>query len=147
MKLKLWVFSVPTLLLSLWLLGCTGDDAVLLSTGCSLPLGMESGEIKNTQITASSTKTSWFNTWDASLARLNQNGKMNAWRAKVTREQQERQQRQLVNKLVLPVWLWCFLHALASAEHYRVTSQPSFGKITTQLLSRKLVELLATAVT
>lgn len=85
MKLKLCVFSIPTLLLSLWLLGRSGDDTVLLSTGCSLPLGMESGEIKNSQITASSTKTSWFNTWDASLARLNQNGKLNAWRAKVTR--------------------------------------------------------------
>lgn len=57
---------------------------VLLLTGCSLPLGMENGEIKNTQITASSVKTSWFNTWDPSLARLNQKGKINAWRAKVT---------------------------------------------------------------
>lgn len=94
---------IPTLLLSLWLLGCAGDDMVLLSIGCSLPLGMESGEIKNTQITASSTKTSWFNTWDASLARLNQKGKMNAWRAKVTREKQGMQQGQLVNKFVLPL--------------------------------------------
>uniref|UniRef100_A0A8B9F341 F5/8 type C domain-containing protein n=1 Tax=Amazona collaria TaxID=241587 RepID=A0A8B9F341_9PSIT len=51
---------------------------------CSLPLGMENREIKNTQITASSVKTSWFNTWDPSLARLNQEGKINAWRAKVT---------------------------------------------------------------
>lgn len=92
MKLKLWVFSIPTFkLVSLWLVGCTEDDMVLSSTGCSLPLGMESGEIKNTQITASSAKTSWFNTWDASLARLNQNGKMNAWRAKVTRQKKRRQ--------------------------------------------------------
>lgn len=146
MKLKLWVFSIPTLFLSLWPLGCTGDDTVLLSTGCSLPLGMESGEIKNTQITASSAKTSWFNTWDASLARLNQSGKMNAWRAKVTRQKHGRQQGQLVNKFVLLVKSWCSLHALCSAEHDRVTSQPSFGKSTTQLFSRKLAELLATTV-
>uniref|UniRef100_A0A8U8B4R9 Uncharacterized protein n=1 Tax=Geospiza parvula TaxID=87175 RepID=A0A8U8B4R9_GEOPR len=73
------VYNRPTLRMEL--LGCEVD-------GCSLPLGMESGEIKNTQITASSTKTSWFNTWDASLARLNQNGKMNAWRAKFNNNQQ-----------------------------------------------------------
>ncbi|XP_062370855.1 coagulation factor V [Cinclus cinclus] len=72
-------YNRPTLRMEL--LGCEVD-------GCSLPLGMESGEIKNTQITASSTKTSWFNTWDASLARLNQNGKMNAWRAKLNNNQQ-----------------------------------------------------------
>lgn len=137
---------IPTLLLSLWLLGCAGDDMVLLSIGCSLPLGMESGEIKNTQITASSTKTSWFNTWDASLARLNQKGKMNAWRAKVTREKQGMQQGQLVNKFVLPLWSWCFLHALSNAKWDRVTSQPSFGKNTTQFFSRELIKLLATAV-
>lgn len=65
---------------------------VLLLTGCSLPLGMENGEIKNTQITASSVKTSWFNTWDPSLARLNQKGKINAWRAKVTTVKQGQQQ-------------------------------------------------------
>ncbi|KAI1242284.1 hypothetical protein IHE44_0005803, partial [Lamprotornis superbus] len=73
------VYNRPTLRMEL--LGCEVD-------GCSLPLGMESGEIKNTQITASSTMTSWFNTWDASLARLNQNGKMNAWRAKLNNNQQ-----------------------------------------------------------
>ncbi|RMC07735.1 hypothetical protein DUI87_17214 [Hirundo rustica rustica] len=72
-------YNRPTLRMEL--LGCEVD-------GCSLPLGMESGEIKNTQITASSTKTSWFNTWDASLARLNQSGKMNAWRAKWNNNQQ-----------------------------------------------------------
>uniref|UniRef100_A0A8C3TTR7 ferroxidase n=1 Tax=Catharus ustulatus TaxID=91951 RepID=A0A8C3TTR7_CATUS len=73
------VYNRPTLRMEL--LGCEVD-------GCSLPLGMESGEIKNTQIRASSTMTSWFNTWDASLARLNQNGKMNAWRAKLNNNQQ-----------------------------------------------------------
>lgn len=73
------VYNRPTLRMEL--LGCEVD-------GCSLPLGMESGEIKNSQITASSTKTSWFNSWDASLARLNQNGKLNAWRAKLNNNQQ-----------------------------------------------------------
>ncbi|KFO84841.1 Coagulation factor V, partial [Buceros rhinoceros silvestris] len=63
------------------LLGCEVD-------GCSLPLGMENGEIKNTQITASSAKTSWFSTWEPSLARLNQKGKTNAWRAKLNNNQQ-----------------------------------------------------------
>uniref|UniRef100_A0A8C5U8V0 ferroxidase n=1 Tax=Malurus cyaneus samueli TaxID=2593467 RepID=A0A8C5U8V0_9PASS len=73
------VYNRPTLRMEL--LGCEVD-------GCSLPLGMESGQIRSTQITASSTKTSWFNTWEASLARLNQQGKMNAWRAKLNNNQQ-----------------------------------------------------------
>ncbi|XP_072738769.1 coagulation factor V isoform X1 [Ciconia boyciana] len=72
-------YSRPTLRMEL--LGCEVN-------GCSLPLGMENGEIKNTQITASSVKTSWFNTWDPSLARLNQKGKINAWRAKLNNNQQ-----------------------------------------------------------
>ncbi|OPJ66660.1 coagulation factor V [Patagioenas fasciata monilis] len=72
-------YNRPTLRMEL--LGCEVD-------GCSLPLGMENGEIKNNQITASSVKTSWFNTWDPSLARLNQEGKINAWRAKLNSNQQ-----------------------------------------------------------
>ncbi|XP_042644637.1 coagulation factor V isoform X1 [Tyto alba] len=72
-------YNRPTLRMEL--LGCEVD-------GCSLPLGMENGEIKNTQITASSVKTSWFNTWGPSLARLNQKGKINAWRAKLNNSQQ-----------------------------------------------------------
>ncbi|XP_009996574.1 PREDICTED: coagulation factor V [Chaetura pelagica] len=72
-------YNRPTLRMEL--LGCEVD-------GCSLPLGMENGEIKNTQITASSVKTSWFNTWNPSLARLNQKGKINAWRAKLNNNQQ-----------------------------------------------------------
>lgn len=63
-------------------------NMALLLTVCSLPLGMENGEIKNTQITASSVKTSWFSTWEPSLARINQKGKINAWRAKVTSEKE-----------------------------------------------------------
>uniref|UniRef100_A0A8C3P257 F5/8 type C domain-containing protein n=1 Tax=Chrysemys picta bellii TaxID=8478 RepID=A0A8C3P257_CHRPI len=54
----------------------------LLISCCSLPLGMENGEIKNAQITASSYKKSWYNSWEPSLARLNQQGRLNAWQAK-----------------------------------------------------------------
>uniref|UniRef100_A0A8B9SSC2 Coagulation factor V n=1 Tax=Anas platyrhynchos TaxID=8839 RepID=A0A8B9SSC2_ANAPL len=72
-------YNRPTLRMEL--LGCEVD-------GCSLPLGMENGAIKNSQITASSVKTSWFNTWDPFLARLNQKGKINAWRAKSNNNQQ-----------------------------------------------------------
>ncbi|XP_040516089.1 coagulation factor V isoform X2 [Gallus gallus] len=72
-------YNEPTLRMEL--LGCEVD-------ACSLPLGMENGEIKNTQITASSVKTSWFSTWEPSLARINQKGKINAWRAKSNNNQQ-----------------------------------------------------------
>ncbi|XP_035994746.1 coagulation factor V [Fundulus heteroclitus] len=51
--------------------------------GCSVPLGMESGLIKDSSITASSEAPSWFyGPWKASLARLNTQGTVNAWRAK-----------------------------------------------------------------
>uniref|UniRef100_A0A3Q2NQU3 ferroxidase n=1 Tax=Fundulus heteroclitus TaxID=8078 RepID=A0A3Q2NQU3_FUNHE len=49
--------------------------------GCSVPLGMESGLIKDSSITASSEAPSWFyGPWKASLARLNAQGTVNAWR-------------------------------------------------------------------
>uniref|UniRef100_A0A3B5MK47 Coagulation factor V n=1 Tax=Xiphophorus couchianus TaxID=32473 RepID=A0A3B5MK47_9TELE len=52
--------------------------------GCSVPLGMESGLIEDRRITASSEETSWFSGhWKASLSRLNKQGSINAWRAKV----------------------------------------------------------------
>lgn len=52
--------------------------------GCSVPLGIENGEIKNDQITASSSKNSWFGgTWEPRLARLGNGGSVNAWQAKV----------------------------------------------------------------
>uniref|UniRef100_A0A3Q1GC09 ferroxidase n=1 Tax=Acanthochromis polyacanthus TaxID=80966 RepID=A0A3Q1GC09_9TELE len=52
--------------------------------GCSVPLGMESELIEDGKITASSTATSWYSgPWKASLARLNKQGTINAWRAKV----------------------------------------------------------------
>uniref|UniRef100_A0AAX7VWW0 ferroxidase n=1 Tax=Astatotilapia calliptera TaxID=8154 RepID=A0AAX7VWW0_ASTCA len=50
--------------------------------GCSVPLGMESEAIGDIYITASSTATSWYNgPWKPSLARLNRQGAVNAWRA------------------------------------------------------------------
>ncbi|XP_068815645.1 coagulation factor V [Struthio camelus] len=72
-------YNRPTLRMEL--LGCEVD-------GCSLPLGMENGEIKNTQITASSAKTTWFKVWEPFLARLGLTGKINAWRAKSNNNQQ-----------------------------------------------------------
>ncbi|XP_012584366.1 PREDICTED: coagulation factor V [Condylura cristata] len=58
-------------------------------TGCSTPLGMESGKIENKQITASSFKKSWWgNYWEPSLARLNAQGRVNAWQAKANNNKQ-----------------------------------------------------------
>uniref|UniRef100_A0A087XMS2 ferroxidase n=2 Tax=Poecilia formosa TaxID=48698 RepID=A0A087XMS2_POEFO len=51
--------------------------------GCSVPLGMESGLIKDRCITASSQESRWYyGNWKASLGRLNKQGAINAWRAK-----------------------------------------------------------------
>lgn len=52
--------------------------------GCSVPLGMESGQIEDRRITASSTSSSWYSgPWLPHLARLNRQGTINAWQAKV----------------------------------------------------------------
>ncbi|XP_067402211.1 coagulation factor V isoform X2 [Emydura macquarii macquarii] len=72
-------YNRPTLRMEL--LGCEVE-------GCSMPLGMENGEIKNAQITASSYKKSWYSSWEPSLARLNQKGRVNAWQAKSNNNQQ-----------------------------------------------------------
>ncbi|XP_045909140.1 coagulation factor V [Micropterus dolomieu] len=51
--------------------------------GCSVPLGMESRQIEDHRITASSTASSWYSgPWNPSLARLNKQGTINAWQAK-----------------------------------------------------------------
>uniref|UniRef100_A0A8C4IUV6 ferroxidase n=1 Tax=Dicentrarchus labrax TaxID=13489 RepID=A0A8C4IUV6_DICLA len=51
--------------------------------GCSVPLGMESGQIEDHHITASSVASSWYSgPWRPSLARLNRQGAVNAWQAK-----------------------------------------------------------------
>uniref|UniRef100_A0A8C6CT12 Coagulation factor V n=1 Tax=Moschus moschiferus TaxID=68415 RepID=A0A8C6CT12_MOSMO len=57
--------------------------------GCSTPLGMENGKIENKQITASSFKKSWWgNYWEPFLARLNAQGRVNAWQAKANNNNQ-----------------------------------------------------------
>ncbi|XP_029459292.1 coagulation factor V [Rhinatrema bivittatum] len=71
--------SRPTLRMEL--LGCETE-------GCFVPLGMESGSIKDEQITATSVYTSWFYTWNPFYARLNLQGSANAWQAKANNNQQ-----------------------------------------------------------
>ncbi|XP_004589370.2 coagulation factor V [Ochotona princeps] len=57
--------------------------------GCSTPLGMENGKIENKQITASSFKKSWWgNYWEPCLARLNAQGRVNAWQAEANNNKQ-----------------------------------------------------------
>uniref|UniRef100_G3TTF0 Coagulation factor V n=1 Tax=Loxodonta africana TaxID=9785 RepID=G3TTF0_LOXAF len=57
--------------------------------GCSTPLGMESRKIENKQITASSFKTSWWgHDWEPAYARLNAQGRVNAWQAKANNNKQ-----------------------------------------------------------
>uniref|UniRef100_A0A8C6WAW2 Coagulation factor V n=1 Tax=Nannospalax galili TaxID=1026970 RepID=A0A8C6WAW2_NANGA len=57
--------------------------------GCSTPLGMENGNIENKQITASSFKKSWWGDfWEPSRARLNAQGRVNAWQAKANNNKQ-----------------------------------------------------------
>ncbi|XP_053230695.1 coagulation factor VIII isoform X1 [Podarcis raffonei] len=50
---------------------------------CSMPLGMESNAITNEQVSASSYISNVLYTWSPFLARLNLNGRVNAWRPKV----------------------------------------------------------------
>ncbi|XP_062313084.1 coagulation factor V [Osmerus eperlanus] len=67
-------YNMPTLRMDFY--GCQLD-------GCSVPLGMESKLIEDHHITASSTATSWYSgKWYPSLARLNNQGIINAWQAK-----------------------------------------------------------------
>ncbi|XP_038205892.1 LOW QUALITY PROTEIN: coagulation factor V [Arvicola amphibius] len=57
--------------------------------GCSTPLGLEDGRIANKQITASSFKKSWWGDyWEPSRARLNAQGRVNAWQAKANNNKQ-----------------------------------------------------------
>nr|XP_020660343.1 coagulation factor VIII [Pogona vitticeps] len=62
--------------LRLELIGCDLNS-------CSIPLGMESKAIANEQISASSYVDNVFATWSPFQARLNENGRTNAWRPKV----------------------------------------------------------------
>ncbi|XP_038670787.1 EGF-like repeat and discoidin I-like domain-containing protein 3 isoform X2 [Scyliorhinus canicula] len=59
--------------------------------GCSEPLGMKSRFIRNNQITASSTYKMWgidVFTWAPCLARLDKQGKTNAWTAELSNKSQ-----------------------------------------------------------
>ncbi|KAM5203194.1 coagulation factor V [Hipposideros larvatus] len=57
--------------------------------GCSTPLGMESGKIEDVQITASSFKKSWWGDyWEPFRARLNAQGRVNAWQATANNNKQ-----------------------------------------------------------
>ncbi|XP_076119380.1 coagulation factor V [Alosa pseudoharengus] len=57
--------------------------------GCSVPLGMKSGDIGDQQIKASSAASNWYaGTWEAWLARLDRQGTVNAWQAKYNDMQQ-----------------------------------------------------------
>uniref|UniRef100_F6WV22 Coagulation factor V n=1 Tax=Monodelphis domestica TaxID=13616 RepID=F6WV22_MONDO len=57
--------------------------------GCSTPLGMENQKIENNQITASSMKKSWLgDSWEPFYARLNAQGRVNAWQAKSNNNKQ-----------------------------------------------------------
>ena len=73
-------YNRPTLRLELQ--GCEVN-------GCSTPLGLEDGRIQDKQITASSFKKSWWGDyWEPSLARLNAQGRVNAWQAKANNNKQ-----------------------------------------------------------
>ncbi|XP_036596430.1 coagulation factor VIII isoform X2 [Trichosurus vulpecula] len=65
-------FSVRSTL-RMELLGCELNS-------CSLPLGMENRSISDAQVTASSHKVTVFANWAPSQARLNLEGRTNAWR-------------------------------------------------------------------
>ncbi|XP_033920207.1 coagulation factor VIII [Melopsittacus undulatus] len=49
---------------------------------CSMPLGMEDRQIPDQRISASSYSTNIFSSWSPSRARLNMQGRTNAWRPK-----------------------------------------------------------------
>ncbi|CAL8357120.1 unnamed protein product [Merluccius merluccius] len=59
--------------LRLELLGCDLNS-------CSMPLGLERKTIPDDSFDASSVRSSWIRAWSPSLARLHQEGSVNAWR-------------------------------------------------------------------
>lgn len=54
-----------------------------VSSGCSLPLGLQRKQIPDSSLSASSFHSSLLRSWSPSLARLHQEGSANAWRPKV----------------------------------------------------------------
>ncbi|XP_041030979.1 milk fat globule EGF and factor V/VIII domain containing b isoform X1 [Carcharodon carcharias] len=84
------------------LIGCE-LNVYLNTTGCSEPLGMKSKFIRNNQITASSTYKMWgidAFTWAPCLARLDKQGKTNAWTAELSNKSQWLQINLLISKRV-----------------------------------------------
>ncbi|XP_069667336.1 coagulation factor VIII isoform X2 [Haliaeetus albicilla] len=67
-------YSIQTTL-RMELIGCDLNS-------CSVPLGMENRGIPNQHISASSYSTNLFSSWSPSQARLNLQGRTNAWRPK-----------------------------------------------------------------
>ncbi|XP_029853205.1 coagulation factor VIII isoform X2 [Aquila chrysaetos chrysaetos] len=67
-------YSIQTTL-RMELIGCDLNS-------CSVPLGMENRGIPNQRISASSYSTNLFSSWSPSQARLNLQGRTNAWRPK-----------------------------------------------------------------
>uniref|UniRef100_A0A8B9ZTA3 Coagulation factor VIII n=1 Tax=Anas zonorhyncha TaxID=75864 RepID=A0A8B9ZTA3_9AVES len=74
-------YSIRTTL-RMELLGCDLNS-------CSMPLGMESRRIPDQRISASSHSTNVFSTWSPSQARLNLQGRTNAWRPQVSNSPNE----------------------------------------------------------
>ncbi|XP_076857602.1 coagulation factor V [Brachyhypopomus gauderio] len=67
-------YNYPTVRMEFF--GCELD-------GCSVPLGMQSGFIKDQQISASSVVTNWYSgPWQPWFGRLDKQGAVNAWQAK-----------------------------------------------------------------
>uniref|UniRef100_A0AAR2K2P2 ferroxidase n=1 Tax=Pygocentrus nattereri TaxID=42514 RepID=A0AAR2K2P2_PYGNA len=67
-------YNYPTVRMEFY--GCELD-------GCSVPLGMQSGQINDHQITASSVASNWYSgSWNPWFARLDKQGAVNAWQAK-----------------------------------------------------------------
>ncbi|XP_053554885.1 coagulation factor VIII [Bombina bombina] len=66
----------PRAALRMELLGCD-------ISSCSLPLGLQSGTLTSKSLSASSYLNSVFSSWEPNLARLNQRGRVNAWRPRV----------------------------------------------------------------
>ncbi|NXV82734.1 FA8 factor, partial [Atlantisia rogersi] len=73
-RIKPTHYSIRTTL-RMELIGCDLNS-------CSIPLGMENRGIPDQRISASSYSTSVFSSWAPSQARLNLNGRTNAWRPK-----------------------------------------------------------------
>lgn len=78
---------------------------LLLLSGCSEPLGMKSGHIQDYQVTASSifrTLNMDMFTWEPGKARLDKQGKVNAWTAG---HSDQSQWLQVMHSIFILLWL------------------------------------------